>query len=210
MLLKELETVFANDFSSPVFPILAEYYLQDNQLERAFRVCEIGLKHSLDNMHGKFILSKVLVKENKLKKAEKQLKEITRDTLNIEGLFLLIDISIKLHRSPRTIKQYVLKLNHLLPEHKKVKQYKQKYLLPKKKSKTKEPVVRIHKKSSVNIDEKLATKTMYKLLYTQKRYHHALEVLKIMNSRKKNMQFIKKNKPDLLKKLIKGVNCYVF
>ena len=44
MLLKELETMFANDFSSPVFPILAEYYLEDNQLDRALKVCKIGLK----------------------------------------------------------------------------------------------------------------------------------------------------------------------
>ena len=204
MLLKELETMFANDFSSPVFPILAEYYLEDNQLDRALKVCKIGLKHSLNNMHGKFILSKVLIKEKKIKEAEKKLKEIAKNSLNVEGLFLLIDISIKLNRSASTIKQYVEKLNYLLPEHKKVKQYKKKYLLPKKKSQAKEPIPSIQKKStSVNIDDKLATKTMYNLLYTQKRYYHALEVLNIMSLHKKNVQFIKKNKPDLLKKINK-------
>jgi tetratricopeptide (TPR) repeat protein len=204
VLLKELETMFANDFSSPVFPILAEYYLEDNQLDRALKVCKIGLKHSLNNMHGKFILSKVLIKEKKIKEAEKKLKEIAKNSLNVEGLFLLIDISIKLNRSASAIKQYVEKLNYLLPEHKKVKQYKKKYLLPKKKSQAKEPIASIQKKStSVNIDDKLATKTMYNLLYTQKRYYHALEVLNIMSLHKKNVQFIKKNKPDLLKKINK-------
>ena len=204
MLLKELETIFANDFSSPIFPILAEYYLQDNQLDRALKVCEIGLKHSINNMHGKFILSKVLIKENKFKEAEKKLKAIAKDSLNVEGLFLLIDISIKLNRSASTIKQYVEKLNNLLPEHKKVKQYKKKYLLPKKKNQSTKPIANIEKKSnSVNIDDKLATKTMYNLLYTQKKYYHALEVLNIMSLHKKNMQFIKKNKPDLLNKINK-------
>jgi len=202
--LKELETMFANDFGSPVFPILAEYYLRDNQLGRALKVCETGLKHSLNNMHGKFILSKVLIKENKLKEAEKTLKEIAKDSINIEALFLLIDISIKLDRSPTTIKQYVSKLNNLLPKHKKVKQYNKKYLSPKKKDKSKESLPTIQKKStSVKIDDKLATKTMYNLLYTQKRYSHALEVLNIMELHKKNTRFIKKNKPDLIKKINK-------
>ena len=129
--------MFANDFSSPVFPILAEYYLKDNQLDRALKVCEIGLKHSVNNMHGKFILSKVLIKEKKFKEAEKTLKTIAKDSLNVEGLFLLIDISIKLNRSASTIKQYVEKLNNLLPEHKKVKQYKKNIYYLKKRIKKK-------------------------------------------------------------------------
>jgi len=44
---------------------------------------------------------------------------------------------------------------------------------------------------------------MYNLLYIQKRYSHALEVLNIMELHKKNALFIKKNKPDLLKKINK-------
>ena len=57
------------------------------------------------------------------------------------------------------------------------------------------------KSSSINIGNKLATKTMYNLLLKQKKYYHALEVLNIMSLKKKNIQFIKKNKPDLLKKI---------
>ena len=204
MQLKELETMFANDFGSPIFPILAEYYLKDNQLARALKVCETGLKHSVNNMHGQFILSKVLIQENKLKEAEKKLKKITKDFINIEALFLLIDISIKLDRSPATIKQYFSKLNNLLPGHEKVKQYNKKYLSSKKNNKSKDSLITIQKKStSVKIDHKLATKTMYNLLYIQKRYSHALEVLNIMELHKKNALFIKKNKPDLLKKINK-------
>ena len=35
MRIKELEKVFADDFGSPVFPMLADYYLNENQLDRA-------------------------------------------------------------------------------------------------------------------------------------------------------------------------------
>ena len=203
MQLKKLEKMFANDFGSPIFPILAEYYLKDNQLDRALKVCEIGLKHSSNNSHGEFILSKILVKEKKIKEAEKKLKFIYNHSVNIEGLFLLIDISIKLNRSPITIKKYISKLNHLLPNHKKVKQYKKKYLLPKKKNKSNNNVVIIKKSTPVKIDDKLATKTMYNLLLTQKQYDYALEVLNIMKLKKKNSQFIKKHRPDLLNKINK-------
>ncbi len=204
MQLKELEIMFANNFGSPIFPLLAEYYLTNHQLERALKVCEIGLKHSSNNMCGEFILSKILVKEKKLKEAEKKLKVITRDLVNIEGLFLLIDISIQLNRSPHTIKQYISKLNHLLPNHKKVKQYSKKYLLPKENKQSKEHIKSVQKKTrSIKIDDKLATKTMYNLLFTQKKYHDALEVLNIMQLNKKNSQFIKNNKPNLLKKINK-------
>ena len=35
MKIKELEKVFADDFGSPIFPMLADYYYNENQLERA-------------------------------------------------------------------------------------------------------------------------------------------------------------------------------
>ena len=40
---KILESTFAEDFASPYFPILAEFYLNDGDLSRARKVCEIGL-----------------------------------------------------------------------------------------------------------------------------------------------------------------------
>ena len=199
---KELERMFANNFSSPIFPILAEYYLRDNQIKRSIKVCEIGLKNNPSNLHGEFILSKILIKEEKLKEAEKKLKFITKNSVNINALFILTDISVQLKRSKETIKKYILQLNQLLPNNKKVEQYNKKYLLPKKKYQSTPSIKTVKvKSSSINIDNKLATKTMYNLLLKQKKYYHALEVLNIMSLKKKNIQFIKKNKPDLLKKI---------
>ena len=60
-----LESIFAEDFSSPYYPILANLYLQEGDLRRAKKVCEIGLDHDSSNADGKFILAKVAQAENK-------------------------------------------------------------------------------------------------------------------------------------------------
>ena len=57
--------------------------------------------------------------------------------------------------------------------------------------------------SLVTINSKLATQTMYNLLLKQKKYNHALEVLNIMSSNKKNNQFVAKNKKIVLQKIKK-------
>ena len=47
---QSLEKEFANDFASPVFPILGELYLNNKDFVRAEKVCEIGLKHDPENI----------------------------------------------------------------------------------------------------------------------------------------------------------------
>lgn len=201
---KELEAMFADDFSSPVFPLLADYYLKDNQLNRALKVCRIGLTNNPDNLFGEFILSQIFFKDKNFLEAEKQLKKIVNNSINIQALILLVDILIKLNRSKVTIQKYIIMLDKYIPNHKKVKLYKKEYLNREYKS-----VVRSSKKSikklipSVVINYKLATKTMFNLLLKQNKYYHALEVLNIMELDKKNSRFIKKNKPELLNKINK-------
>ena len=38
----DLERAFADDFSSPIFPILGELYLKNKDFQRAEKVCRIG------------------------------------------------------------------------------------------------------------------------------------------------------------------------
>ena len=199
---KELETMFADDFSSPIFPLLADYYLKDSQLNRALKVCKIGLINNPDNLYGEFILSQILLKDKNFLEAEKKLKKIVNNSINIKALILLVDVLIKLNRSQITIQKYIAILNKHIPNHKKVKLYKKEYLSSEYKSIVKSPK-KIIKKPTLNvvINNKLATKTMFDLLLKQKKYYHALEVLNIMESDKKNSHFIKKNKPELLNKI---------
>ena len=201
---KELETMFADDFSSPIFPLLADYYLKDNQLNRALKVCKIGLINNPDNLYGEFILSQILLKDKNLSEAEKKLKKIVNNSINIQALILLVDVLIKLNRSQKTIQKYIVILNKHIPSHKKVSLYKKEYLNSEHNSVVKSSKKSIKKSTlKVVINNKLATKTMFNLLLKQKKYYHALEVLNIMEPDKKNSHFIKKNKPELLNKIKK-------
>ena len=44
---KLLETKFAEDFATPLYPILADIYLLEGDLVRARKVCEVGLDEIL-------------------------------------------------------------------------------------------------------------------------------------------------------------------
>ena len=111
-----LEGVFAEDFGSPYYPILANLYLQEGDLRRAKKVCEVGLKHDSSNVDGKFILAKVAMAENKLTVAEKWLKQVVdENTANFNAIRLLISLEIQLGRSPKTIQIYISSLLQFLP-----------------------------------------------------------------------------------------------
>ena len=77
---KALEHIFANNFASPVFPILADLYCKNKEYERALKVCSIGLNNDPDNFTGQFILSKIHLAMKNEKEAEQILKtEIEKD-----------------------------------------------------------------------------------------------------------------------------------
>ena len=109
---KLLETKFAEDFATPIYPILADIYLIEGDLARAKKVCEVGLEHDCTNVDGKYILGKVAIAENKLTLAEKWLKQVVDENPSHFIAFrLLINVKIKLKRSTKTIQGYI---NHLL------------------------------------------------------------------------------------------------
>ena len=188
---------------------LADYYLNKNQLERAKKVCSIGLKNSPDNILGEFILGKIFLKEDKFFEAERKLKRVVNQSKNIKALLMLVEVLIKLNRSKSTITNYIFMLDRLVPGHNQVISYKKKYLRKKSLKNVKKNKIISKNNSLVTINSKLATQTMYNLLLKQKKYNHALEVLNIMSSNKKNNQFVAKNKTIVLQKIKKGINKYV-
>jgi len=104
----KLEHVFANNFNSPIFPVLANLYYEKEEYQRALKVCTIGLKNDSNNHIGKYILSKIYLKLKREIEAEKLLKDITdNDVNNINALLLLIDVKKKLKRGNITIKKYI-------------------------------------------------------------------------------------------------------
>ena len=111
-----LEHLFAEDFSTPLFPVLANHYLKDRQLKRARKVCEVGLKHSPKNSDGKFILAKINLYENKIVQSKQLLKQVVEENLvHIKALKILIEVMTALDRSPNSIIKYVNKLLEILP-----------------------------------------------------------------------------------------------
>ena len=105
---KSLENIFAQNFGSPYFPILADLYLQEGDFRRAKMVCEVGLEHDLGNDFGKFILAKVALAEEKPAVAEKWLKQVVKDNpSNFNALRMLIRLEFILKRSPKTIQKYI-------------------------------------------------------------------------------------------------------
>ena len=67
----ELELYFADHFDTILFPVLADIYLDQNDLKRARKVCEIGLKHHKNDSAGLYILAQVDKQEGNLELAEK-------------------------------------------------------------------------------------------------------------------------------------------
>ena len=108
--LYKLEKHFANNFDSPAFTILANQYYNKRQYNRAEKVCLIGLDNYPQNYIGLYILAKIYLVNNKLKKAEKFLiKVVNNDVNNINALFALIEVCKKLNRSQTAYSKYVEK-----------------------------------------------------------------------------------------------------
>ena len=57
----ELEIYFADHFDTILFPVLADMYLKNNDLNRSRKVCEIGLKYHPKDSAGLFILSLIIL-----------------------------------------------------------------------------------------------------------------------------------------------------
>jgi len=176
----KLEHVFANNFNSPLFPVLANLYYEKEEYQRALKVCTIGLKNDSNNHLGKYILSKIYLKLKREIEAEKLLKDIVdNDVHNIDALLLLIDVKKKLKRSNITIIKYINYAENFI---------KNSSGQPRKTRKKKR--TRTNPKTSFIINPDMATKTMYSLLIKQKKYHMARNILSAMAKQKKHKSFV--------------------
>ena len=216
-----LETEFANNFASPYFPVLAELYLKEGDLRRAKLVCETGLEHDSENDCGKFILAQIALSENKLVIAEKYLKEaISINPSNFNAIRMLLKVEQSLNRSINTINKYAnqilqyipddLECNDLLSKNEKntakskepiaTKSKNIKPKITKKINKIKTPQIN---KQTYDIKSTMATFTMVGILKKQEHYQQALDVLNLLESKKSNLDRIKKEKKIISSLLLK-------
>ena len=213
---KLLETKFAEDFATPLYPILADIYLLEGDLARARKVCEVGLDHDSTNIDGKYILGKVAIAENKLILAEKLLKQVVNENpAHFTALRLLINVEIQLKRNVKTIQAYIGHLLQFIPYDDECLKWLNEInalggLVDSKTlpdsvdlaenittnsadQKTTEPII----EKSYEIVESMATFTMVKVLKSQKHFYQALAVLEILHSRGRDSERISGERAEI-------------
>ena len=202
---KLLETKFAEDFATPIYPILADMYLLEGDLARARKVCEVGLDHDSTNVDGKYVLGKVAVAENKLTLAEKWLKQVVNENpAHFTALRLLINVEIQLKRGVKTIQAYINHLLQFIPHDEECLKWlneinasgdlvDSKTLPNSTAQKTTEPII----EKSYAIVESMATFTMVKVLKSQKHFHQALAVLEILKAKGRDGERIAGEKAEI-------------
>ncbi|MBI88823.1 MAG: hypothetical protein CMG60_01940 [Candidatus Marinimicrobia bacterium] len=116
----EMELYFADHFDTILYPLLSEIYFEKNDLVRARKVCDIGLKHHPNDPSGLFMLAKIEKLEGNLKTAEKLLEDVIIYSFNhLAAAEMLCEIQTVLGRAQnRLLKtwKHILKIdpNHLV------------------------------------------------------------------------------------------------
>ena len=214
---KLLETKFAEDFATPIYPILADIYFLEGDFARAKKVCEVGLDHDSTNIDAKYILGRVAVTENKLTLAEKWLKQVVDENpAHFIAIRLLISVEIKLKRSAKTIQAYINHLLQFVPFDDECLKWLHEInagdskvlpdsnalaenIIPNSPSeKTADPII----EKPYEVVESMATFTMVEVLKSQKHFHQALAVLGVLKSKGRNGERISGEEAEI-KLLIK-------
>jgi tetratricopeptide (TPR) repeat protein len=182
---KEIEALYIQDTSSPLYSILADYYFKLRKYTHVIKICKNGISNYRNDIPGTYIYAKALIMLGDFKKAEGLLKKIIKENpYNPQSGLLLIRVMEHLNRSPNSIIKYVNIMNKLFINHDQVIKLYSKYsienLKTRKKKHTAPPVkssIRRVQSNSFIVNERLATKTMYRLLVSQKKYNKAMDVL---------------------------------
>jgi hypothetical protein len=223
----ELEHAFAEDFGTPIFPVLANHYLKNKEMKRSRKVCELGLEHSPHNSDGKFILAKLNLYENKLMNGEQLLKQVVDENpVHINGLRILIEVMRSLNRSSNTITKYIHRILNVLPNDEDSLALlasienspksepiplvdpkisieniaSPKKVIPQKEAKVKQVVPPLEARV-FDVGVSMATFTMVGVLKSQKHYRQALAVLSRLEEKGADVKRITTERAELKKLL---------
>ena len=99
-----MELNFANNFETYLFPVLADHYLKDGDLERARKVCAIGLEYHPENSDGLFVLGQASQSAGDLQQAEQLFKSVLKNgTVHLQAATRLAEIQLELQRTETTV-----------------------------------------------------------------------------------------------------------
>ncbi len=114
--LRELEEYFADNFDTMLFPVLSEHYLLTGDLERAERVCDIGLRHNSGSLAGQFLRARVMMAKKDFGEAELSLKKVLGlDPAFLNAHVLMVEVQFALKRPKESLKQNYLDILELDP-----------------------------------------------------------------------------------------------
>ena len=205
--IKKLEKIFSNNFESLSYTILGNEYIQKNDLDRAFTVLQIGQENSPDDLVGKYLLAKVYLLKNQIKKSKELLNEVLDlFPLHLKARLLIVEILKKEKKDHSGLAHHIGLLQEHFPGHGAPKKNiisnveQEAQIAPpnfERADKKKEP------KPQFSINDNMATFTLVNILTTQKHFSEALEVLDILEKRGKDLKKIKE-KRELINKKNKG------
>ena len=211
---KGLEHHFAENFDTPIFPVLADLYFNESDMKRARKVCDIGLKHHPDSIEGRYILSKIELVDNNMLQAEKHLKMIIEHSeLHILAMKLLIEVQDELGRSVKTIHPIVERILHILPgdieclswlnsnQEELLKPEAPDHIGLKNKDNAEEPTDPDQSHESIGINRRIATLTLARVFKVQNNYQQALDVLDIVEEKGGNIVEIEKERNEIQEQL---------
>ena len=217
----ELEAYFADNFDTVLFPVLADMYLQKRDIERARKVCDIGLGYHPDHVDGKFILAMVELEIGNEREAEKLLKDVVLSgTDHLQAAFQLAVVQQSLGRAESTLQKSWNKVIDLDPENREAKSIltiiekgeKPTKTIKRSKSKNSRKSSKRRQSSSkkdegpqLAISPRIATFTMVNVLKNQKLFYQALDVLDILVTKGSDPVKIEQER-EAIKDLIKEEN----
>ena len=199
MNIQKIEQIYAANLKTPAFIILAHYYYDKKLYAHAQKICEEGLIAYPHNYYAQYILAKINLLKGRIKPAEKILKNIVnKEGFNIKSLLLLLKVMEFLNRSPKSITSFILKGNKYYYFHPALQNYYKQYIDHINKKETRDnkndkaDVETKKQPPNINfkINDKLATKTMYKLYLSQKKYNLAHAILNVMKNKEGNINFV--------------------
>ena len=227
----ELELYFADHYDTILYPVLADIYLGQNDLKRARKVCEIGLKQYENDPSGLFILAQVEKSERNLKEAESALELVLLYSAdNLSAAEMLCEIQTVLGRassrllkswkhvlaldpSNKTAKDFVKKVDETsvkkktITASKKPKKQKIKQKSPKQKPSPlkSEPTLDMAS-NPLKVSSRLATFTLVTVLNNQGLYGQALEVLDALENKGENPEIIARERESIQKLMSESHN----
>ena len=221
----QLELYFADHFDTILYSVLADIYLNQEDLKRARRVCEIGLRHHENDPAGLFVLAQVEKFEGNLKETEVLLEKVLLyNEDHLAAAELLCEIQTVLGRAQSKLLRSWQHVSKLDPDNqiaedfiKKVKGGKLKKSLEplktnydnksqvskKNKNKTSQNTVIEKSTNPLNVSTRLATFTLVAVLKNQGLFEQALDVLEILDQKGDNKKKVQQER-RLIQTLIKN------